>query len=107
MMGMAPADPMLGGLGMSAGAFPSTDPMSLAEIVRGALDEAAARDAAMLEMQQQQAALEAQPMIDQMLMQAAMPQAPMDPMAAMGADPAMAFGEGMGLPPLGPDEMVA
>ncbi len=100
-MGM-PAAPMTGmGMG-AAGAFPSTDPAALAQVVQDALANLAEQDHHMLEMQQQQAAMQAQPIIDQMLMQATQP-----PMAPMG-DPMMAFGEGgAGLPPLPPEEMVA
>lgn len=105
-MGVAP-DPMLGGLGVGSGAFPSTDPGSLAQIVQDALSQAAERDHLDLEAQQQQAALAAQPIIDEMMRQAAAGAASADPMQGMGADPMTAFGEGMGLPPMPPDELVA
>jgi hypothetical protein len=82
--------------------FLSTDPNALALVVQEALANQAAQDHALLEAQQRQAALAAQPIIDQMMMSAAGGEAyPM-----MGAtpppelDPAPAFGEAVGLPPL-------
>lgn len=110
----APVDPMMAlppmappiGPGMGAiGAFPSTDPNALAQVVQDALANMAEQDHHMLEMQQQQAAMSAQPIIDQMMMQAAAPQP--EPMAlSAGPDPMVAFGEG-GLPPLPPEGLVA
>jgi hypothetical protein len=73
-------------------------------VVQQALAQQAEQDHLMLESQQQQAALAAQPIIDQMLMQAAAPQPdPMMGAAPMGPDPALAFGESEGLPPLPPE----
>lgn len=100
---MAEGMPSLGmGAPMPPAPFPSTDPGMLAQVVQQALAQQAEQDHMLLESQQQQAAMAAQPIIDQMLMQAAAPQPPMDPMGAapMGPDPAQAFGEGEGLPPM-------
>lgn len=106
----APMPPMLSGgagVGGGIGAFPSTDSMMLAQAVQETLAGMAAADAQMLEVQQQQAAMQAQPLIDQMLQNAAMAQMQPDPTMAMGAgpDPAMAFGEQPGIPPLPPEGM--
>lgn len=109
-----PVDPMMAGAAGMPGAgvpappaFGSTDPAMLAQVVQDALAQLAEQDHMMLESQQQQAAMQAAPLLDQMLMQAAMP-AP-DPMmgaAPMGApDPAAAFGEGV-MPPLPPEGLV-
>lgn len=97
----APLAGGLPGLGapMPLAPFPSTDPNSLAQVVQQALAQQADQDHMMLQSQQQQAAMQAQPIIDQMLMQAATPAAPMP----MGPDPMQAFGEGEGLPPLPPE----
>lgn len=105
-----PPDPMGGmpGAGMppvGPGMFPSTDPSALAMAVQEALAQLAAQDQGMLEMQQKQAAMAAQPIIDQMMAQAAMPMPPAE--MPMGPDPMMAFGESPGLPPMPMDEMAA
>lgn len=104
MMALPPTAPPIGpGMG-AVGAFPSTDPTALAQVVQDALANLAEQDHHMLEMQQQQAAMSAQPIIDQMMMQASMPQP--EPMEMGAPDPMMAFGEG-GLPPLPPEGLVA
>lgn len=100
-MGMGLPEPMgmpVPGAGMGIpGSFPSTSPQELALVVQEALAQLAAQDHQMLEMQQAQAAMQAQPLIDQMLMQASMP--------APAPDPMMAFGEQAGMPPLPPEMM--
>lgn len=107
-----PLDPMMSdplaasslGQGLGAvGAFPSTDPSALAQVVQEALAGMASQDHQLLEMQQQQAAMAAQPIIDQMMLQAAAPQPAPMPMG----DPMQAFGEAPGTPPLPPTELVA
>lgn len=98
MMGAAPM-PLGPGAGMGGiGAFPSASPDALAQIVQDAILQAQMQDAQMLEMQQAQAQMAAQPIIEQMMAQSAMAPAP---------DPMMAFGEGAGMPPLPPEEMMA
>lgn len=93
--GIAPPMPM-------PAPFMSTDPGALTAAVQQTLADLAAQDHHLLEMQQQQAAMQAQPMIDGMLAQASA--APPMP-GGMGMDPEMAFGEQPGLPPLPPAEM--
>lgn len=87
-MPMPPAPPM----------FPSTDPGMLAQVVQDALSQQAQQDHMMLEAQQQQAAIAAQPIIDQMLATAA--GAPEMGAMAPQPDPMMAYGAQAGLPPM-------
>lgn len=96
---MGAPDPMGMGMGAPVGpAFPSTDPNALAQIVAECLANAQMQDSQMLEMQQQQAEMAAQPIIAQMLASAA-------PQPVM-ADPMPAFGVQEGLPPLPPEGML-
>jgi len=104
-----PPDPFGAGAGLmqmgGMGAYPSTDAMMLTQAVQETLASMAAADTQALEAQQAAAAAQAQPLIDQMLQNAALAQAA-PPAPMMGApDPAMAFGEQEGLPPLPPEGM--
>ncbi len=100
-MGDPMMDPMMGAMGappmMGAGAFPSTDPAAIAEAVAQLLEQMAMQDQQELASQQQMAAAEADPLIQQLLMGAGV-QGVGDPAVMGGGDPMAAFAEGAAMP---------
>jgi hypothetical protein len=101
--GMPAGMPMTGGMGMQmSGQFPSTDPMSIAQFIAGLFKQMSEADQNALEMQQQAAFAQADPLIRAILggegergmMGAGMPgQMPAGQAYGEGGQPGMAFGE--------------
>lgn len=101
-MGMLPSgmEGLPPGMGVPGVQFPSTDPMSIAQLIAGLFKQMADADHSMLESQQQAAFMQADPIIRAILGQDMEGGASMMPGMGMQSDmmPGEAFGEGGQVP---------